>query len=187
MVTVDRASAVTQIRWLEICGWAAWSAWLLMRLIRLIGFGSYYTAFVCDIKWLSTTKTEKVMIQIKRVYEPAAKADGERFLVERLWPRGTRKEALPMTAWLKDLAPSNELRQWFNHDPAKWKEFKTRYRAELDGKPESWQPLLAAAKTGAVTLLFSAHDLEHNNALVLKTCLEEQLKRGHKGKSSAGK
>src|ERR1035437_264269 len=127
------------------------------------------------------------MIQIKRVYEPAAKSDGERFLVERLWPRGIKKEALHMTAWLKDVAPSNELRQWFNHDPAKWKEFQRRYRAELNGKPEIWQPLLAAAKTGAVTLLFSAHDLEHNNALVLKACLEEQLKRGHKRKSSAGK
>ena len=127
------------------------------------------------------------MIQIKRVYELAAKSDGERFLVERLWPRGIKKEALPMTAWLKDVAPSNELRQWFNHDPAKWKEFQRRYRAELNGKPEIWQPLLAAAKTGEVTLLFSAHDLEHNNALVLKACLEEQLKRGHKRKSPAVK
>jgi len=127
------------------------------------------------------------MIQIKRVYEPAAKSDGERFLVERLWPRGIKKEALHMIAWLKNVAPSNELRQWFNHDPANWKEFQKRYRAELEGKPETWQPLLAAAKTGEVTLLFSAHDLEHNNALVLKTSLEEQLKRGHKEKSSAGK
>ena len=74
------------------------------------------------------------MIQIKRVYEPAAKSDGDRFLVERLWPRGIKKEALPMTAWLKDVAPSNELRQWFNHEPAKWKEFQRRYRAELNGK-----------------------------------------------------
>jgi uncharacterized protein YeaO (DUF488 family) len=128
-----------------------------------------------------------MMIQIKRVYEPASQSDGERFLVERLWPRGIKKEALPMTAWLKDVAPSNELRQWFNHDPAKWKEFQKRYRAELNGKLETWQPLLTAAKTGAVTLLFSAHDLEHNNALVLKAFLEEQLKRGHQKKSSAGK
>lgn len=125
------------------------------------------------------------MIQIKRVYEPAAESDGKRFLVERLWPRGIKKEALQMSAWLKDVAPSHELRQWFNHDPAKWKEFQNRYRAELNDKPEAWQPLLAAVKTGAVTLLFSAHDLEHNNALVLKACLEEQLKHGKK--SSAGK
>jgi uncharacterized protein YeaO (DUF488 family) len=120
------------------------------------------------------------MIQTKRVYEPAAKSDGQRFLVERLWPRGIKKEALRMTGWLKEVAPSNELRQWFNHDPAKWKEFQKRYRAELNGKPETWQPLLAAAKTSALTLLFSAHDLEHNNALVLKTFLEEQLKHGQK-------
>jgi uncharacterized protein YeaO (DUF488 family) len=117
------------------------------------------------------------MIQTKRVYEPAAKSDGQRFLVERLWPRGIKKEALRMTGWLKEVAPSNELRQWFNHDPAKWKEFQKRYRAELDRKSESWQPLLAAATTAGVTLLFSAHDLEHNNALVLKTYLEEQCKR----------
>jgi uncharacterized protein YeaO (DUF488 family) len=127
------------------------------------------------------------MIQIKRVYEPTVKADGQRFLVERLWPRGIKKEALRMTAWLKDVAPSNELRQWFNHEPAKWKEFQRRYRAELNGKPETWEPLLETAKTGAVTLLFSAHDLEHNNAQVLKTFLEGQLKRGHKEKPSAGK
>lgn len=118
------------------------------------------------------------MIQIKRVYEPAAKSDGERFLVERLWPRGIKKEALHMTAWLKDVAPSYQLRKWFNHDPAKWEEFQRRYRSELKAKTETWQPLLAAAKIGAVTLLFSAHDLEHNNALVLKTFLEEQLKYG---------
>lgn len=120
------------------------------------------------------------MIQTKRVYEPAAKSDGQRFLVERLWPRGIKKEALLMTGWLKEVAPSNELRQWFNHDPAKWKEFQNRYRAELNGKPETWQPLLTAAKTGAVTLLFSAHDLEHNNALVLKAFLEGQCKHGQK-------
>jgi uncharacterized protein YeaO (DUF488 family) len=120
------------------------------------------------------------MIQTKRVYEPAAKSDGQRFLVERLWPRGIKKEALHMIAWLKDVAPSNELRKWFNHDPARWKEFQKRYRAELDGKPETWQPLLTAVKIGEVTLLFSSHDLEHNNALVLKAYLEEQCQRGHK-------
>src|SRR5665213_622662 len=102
------------------------------------------------------------MIQIKRVYESAAKNDGQRFLVDRLWPRGVKKEALPLAGWLKEIAPGNELRKWFNHDPAKWKEFQKRYRAELDAKPETWQPLLTAAKKGNVTLLFSAHDLEHN-------------------------
>mgnify|MGYP001556626508 CR=1 FL=1 len=120
--------------------------------------------------------SKSAIIKLRRVYEPAVKSDGERFLVERLWPRGIKKEALPMIAWLKDVAPSHELRQWFNHDPAKWKEFQKRYRAELTGKPKAWQPLLDAVKTGAVTLLFSAHDLEHNNALVLQTYLERRLK-----------
>src|SRR5689334_14545461 len=107
------------------------------------------------------------MIQTKRVYEPPAKRDGQRFLVERLWPRGIKKEALTMTGWQKDVAPSNELRQWFKHDPAKWTEFQERYRTELDGKPEIWQPLLEAAQSGNLTLLFSARDTRHNNAVAL--------------------
>ena len=120
------------------------------------------------------------MIQIKRVYEPAAKADGQQFLVERLWPRGIKKEALSLTGWCKEAAPSHGLRKWFNHEPVKWKEFQRRYRSELDQQPESWQPLMEAAKTGKLTLLFSSHDTEHNNAVVLKTYLEEQRKRGAK-------
>jgi uncharacterized protein YeaO (DUF488 family) len=92
-----------------------------------------------------------------------------------------------MTAWLKDVAPSYQLRKWFSHDPAKWEEFQRRYWSELKAKTETWQPLLTVAKTSALTLLFSAHDLEHNNALVLKTFLEGQLKRGHKTKSLAVK
>jgi uncharacterized protein YeaO (DUF488 family) len=120
------------------------------------------------------------MIQTKRVYEPSAKTDGKRFLVERLWPRGIKKEALSLNGWSKEVAPSHELRKWFNHDPAKWKEFQRRYRAELDAKPEAWQPLLEAAKAGNLTLLFSAHDMEHNNAVVLKARLEERLKTGAK-------
>jgi uncharacterized protein YeaO (DUF488 family) len=127
------------------------------------------------------------MIQIKRVYEAAAKTDGERFLVERLWPRGMKKETLQMTGWPKEVAPSDTLRRWFNHDPTKWKEFQRRYRVELDGKPEAWQPLLDAAESNDVTLLFSAHDLEHNNAVTLKAYLDKQLKREKKSKASAGK
>lgn len=118
------------------------------------------------------------MIQTKRVYEPAAKADGQRFLVERLWPRGIKKETLALTGWCKEAAPSHELRKWFNHDPAKWKEFQRRYPAELGAKPETWHPLLEAAQTGNLTLLFSSHDTKHNNAVVLKTWLEERLKTG---------
>ena len=113
-------------------------------------------------------------IQIKRVYEPAAKDDGQRFLVERLWPRGIKKELLHLDGWLKEVAPGDQLRKWFKHDPAKWAEFQKRYHAELDAKPENWRPLLKAAKSGNLTLLFSAHDLEHNNAVVLKHFLEAQ-------------
>ena len=125
------------------------------------------------------------MIQIKRVYEAAAKTDGDRFLVERLWPRGMKKETLHMTGWLKEVAPSDTLRRWFNHDPAKWKEFQRRYRVELDRKRETWQPLLDAAESGDVTLLFSAHDLEHNNAVALKAYLDKHLKREKKSKAAS--
>lgn len=116
------------------------------------------------------------MIQIKRVYEPPAKSDDARFLVERLWPRGMKKESLRMRAWLKEVAPSDALRRWFGHDPAKWGEFQRRYAAELKAKPAAWQPLLEAARQGDVTLLYSARDTEHNNAVVLKASLEGRLK-----------
>lgn len=116
------------------------------------------------------------MIRIKRAYEPPEKSDGQRFLVDRLWPRGVKKEALKMAGWLKDVAPSGDLRKWFGHDPARWKEFQRRYREELAANPERWQSLVEAAKDGDVTLLFSAHDLDHNNAVVLKELLEHRLK-----------
>ena len=121
------------------------------------------------------------MIRIKRAYELAAKEDGARFLVDRLWPRGIKKEALHMAAWHKEVAPSNELRHWFSHDPAKWKEFQSRYRAELTANHAAWQPLLKAAGQGDVTLLYSAHDTEHNNAVVLQAYLEEKLGRKKRG------
>ena len=117
------------------------------------------------------------MLKIKRVYESAQASDGTRFLVERLWPRGIKKETLKMKAWLKDVAPSPELRKWFSHDPAKWTEFKKRYRAELKSNPGAWQPILEAAKKGNVTLLYSARDTEHNSALLLKDHLEEHLNK----------
>lgn len=123
------------------------------------------------------------MIQTKRVYEPAAQSDGQRFLVERLWPHGIKKAALSLTGWCKEAAPNHELRIWFNHDPAKGPEFQRRYRAELDHKPETWWPLLAAAGCGNLTQLFSARDAEHNSAVVLKTYLEERLKTGDTGKA----
>lgn len=118
-----------------------------------------------------------VRIELKRVYEPATKSDGARFLVERLWPRGLKKESLKLDGWLRDAAPSTALRKWFNHDPAKWTEFKRRYRDELDREPEAWRPILDAAERGAVTLLFSSHNMECNNAVALKSFLEAQMKK----------
>lgn len=115
------------------------------------------------------------MIQIKRVYEPPARGDGTRFLVERLWPRGLKKEELDAQAWLKEVAPSTELRQWFAHDPSKWSAFKRKYFVELNKDEQGWTPILRAARRGNVTLLYSARDTEHNNAIALKTYLDKKL------------
>lgn len=114
------------------------------------------------------------MIRTKRIYDPPAPDDGTRFLVERLWPRGKTKEDVPIAAWLKEVAPSDALRRWFGHDPARWEEFQRRYFAELDEKPEAWQPILEAARRGNVTLLYSARDSEHNNAVALKLYLDQR-------------
>ena len=117
------------------------------------------------------------MIQIKRVYElPSAEEDGVRFLVERLWPRGLKKGRVANGCLVKNLAPSGDLRRWFNHDPAKWKEFQRQYWAELSHNPAACQPLFDAAKQGNITLLYSAHDTKHNSALALKSYLEERLR-----------
>ena len=116
------------------------------------------------------------MIQVRRVYEPPAKSDGVRLLVERLWPRGVKKENLMLDAWLYEAAPSTALRKWFNHDPAKWDEFQQRYRAELDRHPDAWQPILEAAQKGPVTLLFSSRDAERNNVVALKAYLDAHVK-----------
>jgi uncharacterized protein YeaO (DUF488 family) len=117
------------------------------------------------------------MVKLKRVYDPVSRTDGTRFLVERLWPRGLSKERLHLTAWLKEVGPSTALRQWFKHDPVKWSDFRTRYFRELDSQPEAWQPILTAARQGTVTLVYSSHDEEHNNAVALKEYL--QAKRRH--------
>ena len=116
---------------------------------------------------------EVTTVKVKRVYESIQRSDGLRFLVERFWPRGVKKEKLKLDAWLKEVAPSTELRRWFGHDPAKWDEFQQKYRAELQANPGAWNPILDAARQGNVTLLYSARDTEHNNAIVLKTFLEE--------------
>jgi uncharacterized protein YeaO (DUF488 family) len=124
------------------------------------------------------------MIETKRAYEKASKADGERFLVDRLWPRGVKKSALRVSAWLKDVAPSTELRDWYGHDPAKWSEFRKRYFGELRANPGAWEPLLEAARKGKITLVYSSRETEINNAVALAEFLEAKLKRGAAGKKS---
>ncbi len=116
-------------------------------------------------------------IKLKRAYDPAQPGDGRRFLVERLWPRGLRKEALHLDAWLKEVAPSTGLRQWFSHDPEKWEEFRKRYWGELDEHPAAWAPLVEAARRAPITLVYSSHDVEHNNAVALKEYLDRRLGR----------
>ncbi len=120
-------------------------------------------------------------IRIQRAYEKPGKSDGTRFLVERLWPRGVKKDALHLDAWLKDVAPSAELRKWFNHQPERWPEFQKRYLSELRANPESWKPILEATRRGPVTLLYAARDTERNSALVLQKFLESKLKSSAKG------
>lgn len=116
------------------------------------------------------------MIKTKRVYEDVDDSDGLRFFVERLWPRGIKKENLHMAAWIKDVSPSPELRTWYQHDVTKWQEFSQKYIFELESKPEAWTPLADAALQGTITLLFATRDTEHNSATVLKSFLEEKLK-----------
>src|SRR5215469_1007970 len=125
--------------------------------------------------WYSDVRRLK-MIQVKRAYEEPSKDDGERFLVERLWPRGVKKENLQVQEWLKNVAPSKELREWFQHDPAKWAEFRKRYFRELKKDPDAWQPLITQSRRGRVTLIYSAHDTEHNNAVALKEFLDKKIK-----------
>lgn len=118
------------------------------------------------------------MIDIARVYdETSAKSrKASRYLVERLWPRGMKKESLQLDGWQKDVAPSTVLRKWFGHKPERWLEFRKRYLAELRKKSTAWQPLLEAARRGNVTLLYSARDTEHNSALLLRDFLNSKLK-----------
>jgi uncharacterized protein YeaO (DUF488 family) len=106
-------------------------------------------------------------IRLKRVYEPAAEDDGARVLVDRVWPRGVTKDAAALTLWLRNVAPSNELRKWFGHEVARWEEFQRRYRTELEANDEALAPIRDLVTHGRVTLLFGAHDEEHNQAVVL--------------------
>ncbi|MCL5270133.1 MAG: DUF488 family protein [bacterium] len=137
-----------------------------------------------------------MMIELKRAYELAAPADvseaaspaprrqaaGARVLVDRLWPRGLRKDQLPIDQWAREVAPSRELIRWFGHDPAKWDEFRRRYLCELGAKPDAVAPLVDAARRGRLTLVFGARDATHNNAVVLREYLLRRLtfpERGH--------
>ncbi len=125
------------------------------------------------------------MIRIKRSYEPPARGDGRRVLVERLWPRGMKKAALAADAWMKDVAPSTELRKWFDHRVERWPEFRRRYRHELNANPDGWKPLLDAVDRGSVTLLYSARDTLHNGAVVLAEDLVERQAKGRQGNRRA--
>lgn len=115
-------------------------------------------------------------IRTKRAYETAAREDGTRVLVDRIWPRGLSKDKAAIEAWLKEAAPSSELRKWFGHDPQKWSEFKRRYFRELDRREDTLEPLLELARRKQpLTLVFGARDTEHNNAVALRAWLEKRL------------
>lgn len=126
------------------------------------------------------------MIKVKRIYEPPSDDDGARFLVDRLWPRGLSRDDARLTGWLRDVAPSDDLRRWFGHDPSRWEEFVRRYHAELDDRPGAVRPLLDAARAGDVTLVYAARDPDHNNAVALKRYLEAELgSSGGRGRDPA--
>lgn len=111
-------------------------------------------------------------IKVKRVYENSDKSDGTRILVDRLWPRGLTKAKAGIDLWLKEIAPSTELRKWFAHDPEKWSRFRGRYRTELKHHPDQVESIRAKARDGTVTLIYAARDQQHNEAVVLKKILD---------------
>jgi uncharacterized protein YeaO (DUF488 family) len=113
------------------------------------------------------------VVKIKRIYDPPSEDDGVRVLVDRLWPRGISKEAAAIDEWERDIAPSDELRKWFTHDPAKWQEFRKRYIRELRENPDIISKLRALARKGSLTLLFAAKDVAHNNAVVLRELIRQ--------------
>ncbi|MEM0117389.1 MAG: DUF488 family protein [Conexivisphaerales archaeon] len=116
------------------------------------------------------------MIKAKRVYEPAKESDGFRFLIDRLWPRGIKKEQLKLDSWLKSISPSDELRRWFSHQPSKWEEFKRRYYNEIKDKPE-YRRLVELAKQKDITLLYSSKETVYNNAIALKEFVESEIRK----------
>ncbi len=118
-----------------------------------------------------SAKIPAANIKLKRAYEPPAADDGTRILVDRLWPRGVSKEHAALDQWMKDISPSTELRKWFGHDPARWEEFRRRYAEELHQNVELLSQMRALARQGPVTLVYSAHDEVHNDAIVLRDLL----------------
>jgi len=120
-------------------------------------------------------------INLKRVYDNPLPEDGYRILVDRIWPRGISKETAQIDEWLKDIAPSNELRKWFNHDPHKWNEFKKRYFAELKDNKEQLEDIYSVAKKHHVTLVYSAKNKDFNNAVALKEYIEKRMKQRKEG------
>lgn len=122
------------------------------------------------LKGIAMTALSPARLLLKRAYDPPARADGTRVLVDRIWPRGVTKQALGADLWLKELAPSTGLRHWFGHDPAKWDEFRRRYQEEITGRAELEQ-IRALAREGPVTLVYAARDQDHNNAVALREML----------------
>lgn len=121
-------------------------------------------------------------VQLKRAYDPPSPRDGTRILVDRLWPRGVKKAKARIDLWLKDAAPSTALRQWFGHDPARWNEFRRRYRAELKHQPEAMAQLRTLARQGRITIVFGARDERRNQAVVLRSLLAGRgAKRARRG------
>jgi uncharacterized protein YeaO (DUF488 family) len=119
------------------------------------------------------------MIMIKRVYDPVSEEDGERILVDRLWPRGVTKEAARVSSWMKEIGPTTELRKWFGHDPSRWDEFQRRYTRELQTRDHRalLEDLAARSRRGVVTLVFGAKDQEHTHAIVLKNIITDIVKK----------
>ncbi len=125
-------------------------------------------------------------IKVKRVYEPPSPSDGQRILVDRLWPRGIAKAAAKIDLWIKEIAPSNALRKWYAHDPQKWPEFKRKYFAELEANDEVLKSFLAQIGKGEVTFLFSSKETRLNNAFALKEYVEQHHTTNTRKKTSAG-
>lgn len=121
--------------------------------------------------------TDSHSIRVVRVYERGVDDRGSQWLVDRLWPRGVKRDSLQLAGWAREAAPSDELRRWFGHDPSRWEEFRRRYVEELDANPAAWRPLLGAARDGDLLLLYAARDRDRNNAVVLRDYLLTKLSR----------